>query len=59
VSNEPELSKTVTVATDGKIGLPLLTGVPADGLTVPELQRILEGRYARFVKNPVVEVKIR
>src|SRR5262249_15519665 len=45
-------SRIVTVRTDGKISLPLLNDVPADGLTALELQRILEGRYARYVKNP-------
>ena len=59
VFNQPDFTVRVIVRSDGKISLPLLNNVPADGLTVSELRQILVGRYTKYIKEPVVEVRVR
>jgi polysaccharide biosynthesis/export protein len=56
VWREPELSVTVTVRPDGKIGMPLLNDVAASGLTPKMLQENIAQRLERFVTGPHVTV---
>lgn len=56
VWQEPDLSRTVTVRSDGLISLPLVGEVRAAGLSAAELQRALTERLAELVADPVVSV---
>jgi polysaccharide biosynthesis/export protein len=60
VFENPGLSRTTTVQTNGTIALSLLGDVQVAGLTTVEIQRKLEALLERdFLVNPQVEVKIR
>jgi polysaccharide export outer membrane protein len=56
----PELTKTVQVADNGTINLPLLGEVPAAGKTTQQVERDLTAKLgARYLQNPQVTVMIR
>jgi polysaccharide biosynthesis/export protein len=60
VFQAPELSKTVEVATNGTIDLPLLGETPAAGKSAYELQRELNSRFgAKYLQNPQVTVEVK
>jgi len=56
VWNEPELSISVPVRTDGKISLPLIHDIHVVNLTPLELKEELTKRFAEYVENPTVSV---
>jgi polysaccharide export outer membrane protein len=56
VWKEPELTRTVPVRPDGKISLPLLNDVQADGLTPQQLAANITDGLKKFVTNPQVTV---
>jgi len=58
VWNQPELTVTVPVRPDGMISTPLISGVPAEGKTAPQLAADLEKALSEFVRNPKVSVMI-
>jgi len=58
VWNHSELTVTVPVRPDGMISTPLISGVPAEGKTAPELARDLETALSEFVRNPTVSVMV-
>jgi polysaccharide export outer membrane protein len=54
-----ELSQTVTVRPDGKVSLPLIGDVAADGRTVDEIANDVAKRGARYFQdNPPVTVQV-
>jgi polysaccharide export outer membrane protein len=56
----PELTKTVQVADNGTINLPILGEVPAAGKTTQQVERDLTAKLgARYLQNPQVTVMIR
>ena len=56
----PELSKTVEVASNGTIDLPLLGETPVAGKSTYQLQRELNSRYgAKYLQNPQVTVSVK
>ena len=60
VFQAPDLSKTVEVAEDGTIDLPLLGATPAAGKTPYELQRELSSKLgAKYLQNPQVTVSVK
>jgi protein-tyrosine phosphatase len=59
VWQNPDLSTELVVRDDGKISLPLVGEVEVSGLQVPELERLLQKKYARYVENPQVTVTIK
>ena len=60
VFNVPELSKSVRVANDGTIDLPLIGKVKAAGLTTDELRDKVEKKYGEtYLQDPHVSVFIR
>jgi polysaccharide export outer membrane protein len=60
VFQAPELSKTVQVAENGNIDLPLLGETPASGRTAQELQRELNAKLgAKYLQNPQVTVIVK
>jgi polysaccharide export outer membrane protein len=56
VWKEPELTRTVPVRPDGKISLPLLNDVQADGRTPQQLAADITEGLKKFVTNPQVTV---
>jgi polysaccharide export outer membrane protein len=60
VFQAPDLTKTVQVAEDGAINLPLLGQVPAAGKTPSRLEKEIQGRLnARYMKSAQVTVFVR
>lgn len=58
VWKEEALSKTVPVRIDGKISLPLIDDVQADGLTPLQLKTLLTDRLKTLIENPTVSVTV-
>jgi len=56
VWRNPELSVEVPVRPDGKVSVPLLDDVQAEGLTPTELKEILTRELAEFITAPNVTV---
>ena len=59
VWNHPELAQTALVGPDGRISLKLIGSMGAGGMTLPELQRELSGRYQEFVPEAEVSVSLK
>lgn len=56
----PELSKTVRVAANGEITMPLVGSVPAGGMTLPALEKLIAARLAHgYLQNPQVSVFVK
>ncbi len=59
VWKDPELSlKDVVVRPDGKISLPLIGDIIADGVSVKQLQDTITNRLKEYITAPVVTVTI-
>lgn len=59
VYDQPDLSKTVRVSSEGLISLPLLGNIKVEGLTVNELKRSIEKKLAAdYLVNPEVSIFI-
>jgi polysaccharide export outer membrane protein len=58
VWKETALTKLVTVLPDGKISFPLIGEIIAEGLTVKQLKKKLEGKIIRYVPHPNISVAI-
>ena len=56
VWKEPDLSRTVPVRPDGKITLPLLGDVTAEGLTPAQLEKSVADKLSPLVRDPRVTV---
>ena len=56
VWKEPDLSRTVPIRPDGKITLPLLGEVQAEGLTPRQLEAGVQKQLATLVRDPHVTV---
>lgn len=56
VARFPEVSRTVTIRSDGMISLPMLQDVPAAGLSARELAADLSKRFSARLVNPEVTV---
>jgi polysaccharide export outer membrane protein len=56
VWKEPELSRTVPIRPDGKITLPLIGDVQAEGLRPADLETTVAKQYATLVRDPHVTV---
>jgi polysaccharide biosynthesis/export protein len=56
VWKEPDVSRAVPVRPDGKISLPLIDDVQAEGQTPLQLSALIAGKLARFLKEPQVTV---
>lgn len=56
VTRFPEVSRTVTIRSDGMISLPILQDVPAAGLSARELATDLSKRFSARLINPEVTV---
>ena len=59
VFDEPELSSTYRVESDGMLSFPLINRIPASGLTLREFQERLTTQLANgYIKSPQVRVEI-
>jgi polysaccharide export outer membrane protein len=56
VWKNPELTVDVPVRSDGKISVPLLDDVQAEGLTPAELKEVISERLAEYITAPDVTV---
>jgi len=56
VWKNPELSVEVPVRSDGKISVPLLDDIQAEGLTPAELKEVISGKLAEYISSPGVTV---
>jgi len=56
VFSAPELSRTATIAPDGRIDLPLIEPIMAADLSARELRDALLTAYARDLRTPEIEV---
>ncbi|WP_231940912.1 XrtA/PEP-CTERM system exopolysaccharide export protein [Acidihalobacter aeolianus] len=59
VVDHPNLSTTVPVRPDGRISIPLVQNMQAEGETPSELSANLEKALAQYVRNPDVTVIVR
>jgi polysaccharide export outer membrane protein len=56
VWRNPELSRQVMVRPDGKISLPLVQDLPAEGFTAMQLREEITKQLKQYVKTPTVTV---
>ena len=56
---DPKLNDIVIIRPDGKISLQLISELNAVGLTPFELNKVINDKYAKFLKNPEVVVILR
>lgn len=60
VWQSPDLTKAVTVQSDGTIDYPILGNLPAAGLTMGDLERAIRERLAQgYVKDPKVSIAVK
>ena len=59
VWREPELSRDYEVTGDGAIDLPKLGLVAVAGASPDSLRHMLEARFAKYLRDPSVEVSLR
>jgi polysaccharide biosynthesis/export protein len=52
----PEFNQTVTVQPDGFISLREIGDIHVSGLTLPEVQQVVEARYGTILKKPKISV---
>ncbi len=58
VFHEPDLTRTETVRADGKISMPLIGDVQADGLTPVRLGALLKAALSAYINNPDVIITV-
>jgi polysaccharide export outer membrane protein len=56
VWNNKDLTLDLTVRPDGKISVPLIQDIQAEGLTPPELADVIHQRLLAYIKDPHVSV---
>lgn len=54
-----DLSRDVTVRPDGRISLPLVDDIEVEGLTIPELDKVVTAKLQEYIKYPEVSISIR
>lgn len=59
VFEAPELNRSLRVSAGGEISMPLVGPVQAAGMTARELEKILDARFSKFIKDPQVGVYVR
>ena len=58
VWKNPDLSRQAVIRPDGKISLPLIGDVSANGLTADQLAKDIAERYKAYKENPSVSVNV-
>lgn len=60
VWRNPDLTRTdLVIRPDGKVSLPLIGDVQADGLTADQLAKNVTERYREYKENPAVSVSVK
>ena len=60
VFDEPELSKTIEIGSEGAIRFPLLNDVKLGGLSVREAEKLIEKKLGeKFLRNPHVSILVK
>jgi protein involved in polysaccharide export with SLBB domain len=54
----PELNAAITVRPDGRVALPYVGEIAVEGLSMPELQALVEARMATQVRRPQLIVNV-
>jgi len=54
--NQPELSRTVSIRSDGKITMPLIGDISASGLTTAQVEKELTNGYKRYLIDPIITI---
>ncbi len=55
----PDMSQDVTVRPDGRISFPLIEDIEVEGLTIPQLDKVITEKLQTFIKYPEVTISIR
>lgn len=55
----PDLSGVVRIEKDGKIYLPLIGGIEAQGLTVEQLKEKLTRSLSAYIRHPFIDVEVK
>ncbi|MGF1491612.1 MAG: SLBB domain-containing protein [Microcoleaceae cyanobacterium] len=58
IANFPERNGEYAVQINGQVNIPLLGKFSVEGMTLPQLERILTARYSRTMKDPRVTVSL-
>lgn len=58
VWKEKDLTRIVKVRTDGRISLPLIDDIKAEGMTPDELKTKIERKLSRFITKPFITVMV-
>ncbi len=58
VYNHPELATQATVDAEGRVSMPLVGAVPAQGASESELATRIQGRLANYMRFPAVDVTL-
>ena len=56
VQSAPELSRTLTVAPDGRISMPMTSGIMAAGRTIPWVEQALKAQLAKQLVDPTIAI---
>jgi protein involved in polysaccharide export with SLBB domain len=56
--SQPEMNRSVTVRSDGKLSLPLVGDIPAAGLSTTQLKQELAEVYKRYLVDPVISITL-
>jgi polysaccharide biosynthesis/export protein len=57
-TNCDEISRSWRVTTKGELNLPLIGQIQAGDMTIEELEKTIEGRLSKFVRDPRVSITI-
>jgi protein involved in polysaccharide export with SLBB domain len=57
VYREPDLSRTITVKSDGDLLYPIIGNIHAEGLTLSQFSQALQTALSGIVNNPRVETE--
>jgi len=58
VWQNPDLTRTIGVRSDGKLSYPLIGTIKAEGLTIDQLQDLLKEKLSKYVRVPEVTVSV-
>jgi polysaccharide export outer membrane protein len=58
IFNVPEYSGEFQVLVDGTLNLPIIGNVPVQNGTIPQVSAIVQNRYARYVRRPIVTISL-
>lgn len=59
VWQNPDLTQDVTVRPDGRISFPLIEDLEVEGLSIPQLDKLLTEKLKAYIKYPEVSISIR